>query len=140
MTPATPAPEAKPKEKPLNSCTAKFEPVTDSYQQAHDSLLAWLRTASGKMDVVDDKIADLKKRIAEKEARITQLKLDTTQEKGTQARDLDQETRGLWAQLKTEETRQKDLRQALSAAAGQKVRELNRSVLETLEKATAQTR
>jgi hypothetical protein len=138
--PAAPAPETKPERKPLSSCAARFEPVADSYQQAHDTLLAWLRAASEKMDAVDGEIAGLKKRIAEKEARITQLKLDAAPNNETQARNLDQETRGLWAQLKTEEARRKNLCQALSSAAGQKVRELNRSVLEALEKSAAQTR
>ena len=71
--PAAPAAEAKPEVKPLNPAAAKFEPVAASYQQAHDSLLAWLRSASRKMDAIDGKIADLKKRLEEKEAPITEL-------------------------------------------------------------------
>jgi hypothetical protein len=130
-----PKPEAKAAEKPLDACAAKLEPVADSYRQAHDSLLAWLRTASAKMDAVDDKIADLKKLIAEKEARITQLKLEAAPKNDAQARTLDQETRGLWTQLKAEEARRKELCRALSTAAGREVRELNRSVLEQFEKA-----
>jgi hypothetical protein len=137
---AAPAPEAKPAAKALNSCAAKLEPVADAYLQAHDSLLAWLRAASGKMDAVDVRIADLKKSIAEKEARMTQLKLDSAQKNEAPLRDLAQETQGLWTQLKAQEARQKELCQALSAAAGQKVRDLNRSVLEQLEKSSAQTR
>lgn len=131
------APETKPVEKPLNSSAAKLVPVADSYQQAHDSLLAWLRSSSGKMDAVDGKIADLKKLIAEKEAQITQLKLEASKANDSKARTFDQETRTLWAQLKTEEARRKDLREALSSATAQKVRELNRAALDQLDKATA---
>ena len=142
QAPVVPAPEkapmaeAKPVEKPLNTCAAKLEPVVDSYQQAHDSLLAWLRTASEKMDAADAKIAGLKKNIAENEAKITQLKLDSAQKNETQARDLDKSTRDLWSQLKTEDAHRKDLCRALSSVAGQKVRDLNRSVLEQFEKSS----
>jgi hypothetical protein len=131
-------PESKPVEKPLNTCAAKLEPVVDSYQQAHDGLSAWLRTASEKMDSADDKIAGLKKNIAENEARITQLKLESAQKNEAQERELDRATRDLWSQLKTEEAHRKDLCRALSSVAGQKVCELNRAVLEQFDKA-AQT-
>ena len=127
------APEAKPKEKSLNSSAAQFEPVADSYQSAHDGLLAWLRAASETMDVVDGKVAALKKLIAEKEARITQFKLEASAKNEAEARDLDRETRTLWAQLKAEEARRLALGRALSAAVGKKVRDLNRSVLEKFE-------
>jgi hypothetical protein len=130
------APEAKAEEKPLNPCAAKLEPVVDAYQLAHDNMLAWLRSASGKMEAGDAKIAGLKKLIAENEARITQLKLDAAQKSDAQAREIDQQTRGLWTQLRAEEGRQKDLCRALSSAAGRKVRELNASVLEQFEKST----
>ena len=130
-----PVPEAKAAVKPLNSCAAKLESVADSYQQAHDGLLSWLRDASGKMDAEDAKIADVKKLIAEKEARITQLKLEGTPKTDASAPDLAQEARDLWTQLKTEEARRKDLCAALSTSAGQKVRDFNRAVLDQFEKA-----
>jgi outer membrane biosynthesis protein TonB len=139
---AAPAPEPKPAEKPtekpLNSCAAKLEPVADAYERAHDSLLVWLRAASAKMDAADGKIADLKKLIAEKEGRITQLKLDSAQNNSAEAKALDGETRDLWAKLKSQEDSRKELCRALSSAAGREVRELNRTVLEQFDK-TAQT-
>ncbi|MFI5350752.1 MAG: hypothetical protein ACHQ2Z_14490, partial [Elusimicrobiota bacterium] len=138
---AAPAPEkapapVKPAEKPLNACASKLEPVADSYQQAHDAFVAWLRTASGKMDAADAKVADLKKLIAENEAKITQLKLEASAKNEAQMRDLDRATKDLWSQLKAEDSHRKDLCRALSSVAGQKVRDLNRSVLDQFEKAS----
>jgi len=121
--------------KPLNSSADKFSPVVDAYQQAHDGLAAWLKTASGKMDAVDAKIADLKKSIGEKESKITQLKLEDSRKNKAQVKDLDKEVQGLWAQLKGEDARRKELGKGLSAAAGRKVRELNQSALDQFEKA-----
>ena len=87
-------------------------------------------------DPTDAKIADLKKSIAENEAKITQLKLDSAQKNETQARDLDKATRDLWSQLKAEDAHRKDLCRALSSVAGQKVRDLNRGVLDQFDKAS----
>ncbi len=134
------APESKSVESPLNACAGKLKPVADSYIQAHDSLLIWLRVASGKMDASESKVGGLKKQIAEKEAQITQLKLESAKKNDAKARSLDQESRVLWTQLKSEESKRRDLCRALAAAAGQKVRDLNRVVLDQLEAAADSAR
>jgi|CXWL01.1.fsa_nt_gi outer membrane biosynthesis protein TonB len=129
-----PAHEAKPVEPTLNVCAAKLKPVADAYTKAHDDILVWLREASGKLDAAEGRVGALKKQIADKEAQITQLKLESSKKNDAQMRVLDQESRALWSQLKTEESKRKDLCRALAIATGQKVRDLNRGVLDQLEK------
>jgi hypothetical protein len=133
-----PVPPAVPAEKPLHASAARFQPVVDSYQQAHDSLLAWLRKASAKMEVVDGKIADLKEKIAAKGAKETGQKLDAVRKGEPPPNTMDAETHGLWNDLKAQEARRKELSQALSAAAGQKVQDFNRAVTDALSKASAE--
>jgi hypothetical protein len=138
------APEAKPAapavlaEKPLHASAARFQPVVDSYQQAHDSLLAWLKKASSKMEAVDAKIADLNGKLSAKGAKSTEQRLDAVR-KSEPVPPVDQEVQALMSDLKTQEARRKDLSQALSAAAGQKVQDFNRAVTEALNKASAET-
>jgi hypothetical protein len=137
--PAEPAqPEAKSAEKPLDVCAAKFQPVAQSYQQAHDDLLAWLRQASGKLEPINAKIAELKGELATKGAKDTEQRLAAMRRREPLP-PADQETQALWAELRAQEARKKELCEALSAAVGQKVRESNKAVLEALDQASAAT-
>ena len=127
---------AAPADKPLDASAAKFQPVVDSYQQAHDSLLAWLRKASATMDAVDAKIADLRAKAEPRSAKETEQRL-TAMRKREPAPPPDPELQALLAELQAQEARKKELAQALAAAVGQKVQESNKAVLEALDKASA---
>lgn len=127
---------AAPAEKPLDASAAKFLPVVEAYQQAHDSLLAWLRKASATMDAVDAKIADLKAKAEPRSAKETEQRLNAMR-KREPAPPPDPELQALLTELQAQEARKKELSQALAAAVGQKVQESNKAVLEALDKAAA---
>ena len=127
---------AAPADKPLDASAAKFQPVVDSYQQAHDSLLAWLRKASAKMEAVDAKIADLRAKAEPRSAKETEQRLNAMR-KREPAPPPDPELQTLLTDLQAQEARKKELTQALAAAVGEKVQESNKAVLEALDKAVA---
>ena len=133
-------PEEKPAEKPLQTSAAKLQPVADSYEKAHDDFLAWLKSVSDKLMAVDQKIDGLKTKITENEGRITKLKVDSAKSNAAQIRDLEDQTKSLWDQLKAEQTRQEQMSRALARAAEKKVEELGKSISDAVQKASAPLR
>ncbi len=138
--PAEAAPAKEPAPKPLGACAAKLSPVTDAYQKAHDDFQAWLRSSSEKMAAVDERVAKLKAKIAQDEAELTNLRLNSPQVSAARISQLDAETRNLWSQLRTEQSRQGRICRALAAAAADQVRRLNRSVTDALQKSASRMR
>jgi hypothetical protein len=117
--------------KPLAACAQPFESVAKAYAKAHDDFTDWLRGASDKMLAVDSKVADTKAMIADKQAKITKLELDSASGKPLEAAK--EEVQDLWKELHRLDSKRTDLCKLLSRAAADKVKELNRSVSDALD-------
>ncbi len=119
---------SKPIEKPLNADAAKFAPVADAYQKAHDQFLVWLRGASETMTSSEAKIEGLKKQIEDSANEATKLDLEQTPEASQKAKEARAHKDELWKQLKDEQARHRELLRALGKAVNEKVRDYNQTV------------
>ncbi len=148
--PAKPAPEApegaprelkeacpepaKPEERKLEGCSARFQTLADGYREAHESMRKWVYEASDQAAAVARRESVLQEKIQQNEAAMTRLKLEWSKEAKAKLKELARENKELWRELEGVRKERKVLCRALYTAAEQKVKELSAQMKERLSK------
>jgi hypothetical protein len=144
---AAPAAE-QPKEKPCPSCEAdskaalvgcvqNLQAVTDAYKAAYEGFKKWTEESSAHVSDLQAKSDEMRKKIQENEASITQLKLDGSKAAKAKLKELEKENKGLWKVNEGIEKQKKALCGEISKATALKVKEFGRTIGESLSSAQA---
>ncbi len=125
---------AKPEERKLEGCSARFQSLADEYREAQESMQKWVYEASDQAAAVARRESVLQEKIQQNEAAMTRLKLEWSKEAKAKLKELGKENKELWRELEGVRKERKALCRALYAAAEQKVKDLSAQMKERLTK------